>query len=145
MEETYIKVAAVVVIILIILLIYYLAGTAEKFDMLNNLGGMYVLQPMFSNDIKANRAVNLRVIPQAGSPNFLTLIVYYANGKNKIVKTNQNVGNIFTYYNDYENVQYRIPSNIQYDLHTDNGLFRAITDVNGSISLMGYQIVSRVS
>lgn len=141
----------VVVVILILLLLFYCCSSSENFIIVNDLKGIYTLSPNFSSTINANRAVSLQVTPQRPlNPNYLDLTIYYANGKSNMVRTNLNVKNIWTYYDDIDNVQYLTdPSKIQYDLHTDNGLFRALTVVNENgvdkLKLMDYRISSRIS
>jgi|GEM_PF-4690453 len=141
----------IVILIILILLFLYYHNSSEHFTIINELTGVYTLSPKFDSSIIANRAISLSVLPQTTvSPDYLDLTIRYANGKTKMVRTNLNVGNIFTYFNDYSNVQYLTdPSKIQYDLHTDSGLFRALTAVteNGTttLKLMDYQITSRVS
>jgi hypothetical protein len=138
----------VIIIVLIVLLIFWSSyAKSENFIMRNHLKGKYQLIPKFSDNIKANRAISVQINPEVNNlnPNYVDLMVDYANGKSNMVRTNFAEGNIFTYYNDLNNVLYREPSNIWYDLHTDTGLFRALTVVveNGmeTLKLLPYQIV----
>ena len=150
------KILCAVIIVLIVLIVFSwsqptCSGTSEKFTILTDLKGVYTLQPMFDSKIVANRAVTLQVIPQRpNNPNFLLLTINYANGKSNSVQTNLNVGNIFSYMNDYSNVQYLTnPANLQYDLHVDTGLFRAMTVVMDGKQmknqLLSYKISSRIA
>ena len=135
-------------VVILLLLIYH--KSCENFEIVNNLTGIYTLTPEFDNSIIANRATTLQIVPQRSiNPSYLNLIVHYSNGKSKMAQTNLNVGNIYTYYNDYSNVQYLTdPRKIEYDLDAGTGLFRALTVVteNGQdiIKLMKYKITSRV-
>ena len=148
MEQQYI-IIALIIILFIGIFMYH--RSSENFVIVNNLTGLYTLEPKFDNSIQANRAITLQIVPQRSiNPDYIDLIVHYANGKSKAVRTNLNVGNIYTYYNDYSNVQYLTdPRKIEYDLDSGTGSFRALTVVteNGqnTIKLMDYQISSRVN
>lgn len=150
-----------VIVVLILLILsfffvqYILPFRKEKLDMsdyiLYHPKGTYLLEPKNPNpEENPNYAVKLQVLTADRNPNYLDLITTYKNGKSKMVRTNYTVGNIYTYFNDYSNVLYTMnPKNIWYDLHLDNGLFRALTIcmINGEevIKLMDYQIVKRIS
>lgn len=142
--------AIIVVLILLLLIFIYRNSSSENFVLVNDLAGTYTLAPKFSSSIRCNPAKTLQVVPQRSvNPNYLDLIVHYENGRSNMVRTNLNVGNIFSYYDDINNVQYLTdPTQIQYELHTDTGEFKALTVVttnNGnSLKLMDYQITSRV-
>lgn len=141
------------VIILILVILYYCftSCSSERFSILGDFTGIYSLQPAFSPAIQANIATTLQIVAQRPyNPDYLDFIITYKNGKNKMVRTNFNEGTTWTYYNDYNNVQFLTdPTQIQYDLHANNGLFRALTVVvvNGQqqIKLLNYNITNKIS
>lgn len=140
--------AHVIIILLILLIIFYLFSQREKFVIGLNLAGVYEvkLNGSISQPI-ANQCVKLQILPQrANNPSYLDLIMTYANGKQKSVRTNYNESPIYSYYNDYSNVLYLgNPKYLWYELHINTGVFKAITSVDGSIQLINYQITSRIS
>lgn len=115
--------------------------------------GIYKIEPLDKN-ILAIRAITLQVIPQRDyNPSYLDLIIKYENGTSKMVRTNYNNQNIFTYFDDtLQSTQYlNNPKLIQYDLHVNTLLFRAITVVlpkypggPASIELLDYKIIYKL-
>lgn len=108
------------------------------FEIATNLKGNYTLKPILSagmNSRSGNWVTMLRVLPEkARNPDYLDFIITYANGREKMVRTNANVGNVWTYYNDLQNVQYiGNPRLIQYELYANTGLFRALTVITETV------------
>lgn len=138
------------IIILVIILLAYFSFANEHMQIFTHIPGFYKLTPMFSPSIKANNAISLRVIPDRSvNPNYLTFIIHYKNGNSYVVQTNASVEMIYTKYNDINNVLYRIPQNIQYELDLANGIFKALTVVyskenDTKLQLMPYQISGRI-
>ena len=134
---------AIIIVIILIILIWFYYGS-YKMEKMMNLTGVYTLMPMFDSSIQANPAIKLQINPQrVVNPSYLNLIVTYADGKIHSVKTNQNVGNVYTYYDDYSNVLYLSdPTKIQYDLNIGTNIFKALTSVNGnSLQLLTYKVI----
>lgn len=136
------------IIFLVILFIYFWTKN-EHLEIYTRLPGIYELKVLNPKKIKANYAVKLQVIPSRSvNPNHLTLIITYQGGNSYTTKTNDNVGLIYTRYNDIQNVLYRIPENIQYQLDVGNGHFKALTVIyegtNSHLELLDYEIVKRL-
>lgn len=131
---------ALIIILLIVLFLFVFKNKQvntgivppqiEHFTMVDNFGGVYSLMPVF-NEKYANPAITLQINPQSKiSPSYLDFIVTYQTGADKMVRTNLNVGSIYSYYNDITNVEFLDnPKNTWYELDTSDGTFKALTVV----------------
>lgn len=143
-----------IIILFIILLFFYIyyCSCSENF-MIDSPAGIYLLEledPNEKNKNQANWAIELHVLAVDRAPSYLDLITKYQNGRTYAVRTNYNVGPIYSYYNDYTNILYTLdPHKIYADLHTDNGQFRVLTSYleNGQqkLKLTNYKIVKKIA
>lgn len=120
---------AVILVILIFLLIECRISKPEGLSLeFPGFDGTYALTPLI--EARGNWATQMKIISQRpANPDYLDLIITYRRGQ-IITRTNSNVGNVWSHYDSYKNVQYLgDPSQLQYQVDFSTGVVLAMTKI----------------